>query len=119
MKLVVLITAQIENGLEIAHAWREIGAPGVTILRGYGLQSLEQKVQRRGFELPRLAATMATVLASVDPTVEMVLAVVRDDLVDLLIDKANDILGDLVAADTGIAFVIDVDRAFGVHHFGD
>ena len=43
MKLIILITSDIESGLEVANRWQDAGAPGVTIVKSVGLHSLQQK----------------------------------------------------------------------------
>jgi hypothetical protein len=39
---------------------------------------------------------------------------VDNDMVDSLVEAASKILGDLTKPDTGIMFVIDIERAIGV-----
>lgn len=118
MKLVILITAEIERGLEVAQSWQNVGAPGVTILRTHGLYSLQQEAQRH-VELPRMivsmAAALAAILDNVEERGEMILSLVEAALVDSLIDAASAVLGDLTQPDHGVLFVIDVERAIGVH----
>lgn len=117
MKLVILITAEIERGLEVAQSWQEAGAPGVTILRTHGLYSLQQEAQRN-VELPRMivsmAAALAAILDNVEERGEMILSLVDAAMVDPLIDAASAVLGDLTQPDHGVLFVIDVERAIGV-----
>lgn len=118
MKLVILITAQIENGLAVAQEWQEAGAPGVTILRSHGLYTLQGEVQRGAVELPRMISSMATAMASIIDDVEergeLVLSVVEDDQVDALIAASREVLGDLDQPNQGVLFVLDVERAIGV-----
>jgi hypothetical protein len=122
MKLVVLITAKIEDGLEIAQAWKEVGAPGVTILRSYGLHTLQRELQSGEVELPRMVvsmgAAMAAILDNLDENGEIILSLVEDDLVERLIGAANELLGDLTQPNHGILFTIPVDRAIGVRNHG-
>lgn len=118
MKLVILITGQIERGLEVAEAWQEVGAPGVTILRTYGLYTLQQEAQRGDIELPRMVLSMASAMAhiidSMEERGEMILSVVEDARVDALVDAASGVLGDLTAPGHGVLIVLPVDRAIGV-----
>ena len=123
MKLVVLITSRITNGLDVAQSWQEAGAPGVSIVRTHGLYGLQEEVRDGGVELPRMVVSMASAMAhildNVEEKGELVLSLVPEALVDTLIDKANDVLGDLTAPNNGILFVIDVERAIGVRSHGD
>ena len=118
MKLVILITAQIEHGLEVAQAWQTAGSTGVTILRTYGLYTLQQEAKRGDIELPRMivsmAAAMAHIIDSVEERGEMILSVVDDGLVDTLIQASNAVLGDLTSPGHGVLFVLPLDRAIGV-----
>lgn len=118
MKLVILITAHIERGLEVAEAWQEAGAPGVTIIRTYGLYTLQKEAERGEIELPRMVLSMASAMAhiidSLEERGEMILSVVDDTLVDALVDAASSVLGDLTAPGHGVLFVLPVDRAMGV-----
>lgn len=118
MKLAVLITARLEVGLDVAQTWQERGAPGVTIIRAHGIHSLQEEVERGEIELPRMVMSMAGAMATIIDNMErnglVVLSVVEDSQVDMLVDIANEILGDLYEPNTGILFVIDVAQAFGI-----
>lgn len=120
MKLILLITAQNEHGLEVAEAWQGAGAPGVTIIRTHGLHTLQQRVRDGTVELPRMvasmAAAMAHVLESMEEKGQMLISVVEDDLVDSLIAEVNRILGDLTEPGHGVLVVVPIDRAIGVIH---
>jgi hypothetical protein len=118
MKLVVLITAQVEDGLDIALAWQEAGAPGVTIVPSHGLHTLQRELRSGSVELPRMIASMGPAMAMILDNVEarnkMILSLVEDELVDALIAAANRVLGDLTQPNHGILFVVPIERAIGV-----
>lgn len=118
MKLVMLITAQIEKGLDVALAWQEAGATGVTILRSYGLFTLQRKIQHGDVELPRMVSSVAAALAHLLDTVEenghILISVVEPEMVDKLINAANNVLGDLTEPNNGILIVLDLERAIGI-----
>jgi nitrogen regulatory protein PII len=120
MKLVFLITAEIEHGLQIAQAWQDLGAPGVTIVRSYGLRTLQNEVERGSVELPRMTVSMASAMASIIDQVqkrgELILSVAEDELIDEMIESAQEILGNMQAADTGVLFVLPIERAVGIVH---
>jgi nitrogen regulatory protein PII len=119
MKLVVLITGHTESGLDIALAWQEAGAPGVTLVRAHGLHTLRQQLAGAA-ELPRMlvsmAAAMAHLLEEAEERTVMFLSLVDDTQVDALIAAANRVLGDLTEPDNGILFVVPIERAVGVRH---
>ena len=121
MKLVVLITAQVEAGLDIAQAWQDAGAPGVTVLRAHGLHTLQQELRSGSVELPRMivsmGAAMAAIIDNVEERGEVLLSLVEDEMVDPLIAAANETLGDLSQPNHGILFVLPIERAIGVRHY--
>ncbi len=121
MKLAILITSRLEGGLDVAQSWQERGAPGVTVLRAQGIHSLQDEVQQGNIELPRMVLSMAGAMAAIIDNMErtglIVLSVVEDEMVDMLVAAATEILGDLYKPDTGILFVLDVAKAFGVKHY--
>lgn len=118
MKLVILITGKVEDGLDIAQAWQDAGAPGVTIVPSHGLHSLQRELSSGAVELPRMVASMgaamAAILDNLEARNEIILSLVDDELVDPLIAAANAVLGDLTKPDHGILFTIPVERAIGV-----
>jgi nitrogen regulatory protein PII len=123
MKLVVLITAELEKGLDVAQAWQDAGAPGVTIVRTHGLYTLQKQTQQGEVELPRMIASMSGALAAMieqlEERGEMLLSLVDAPMVDTLIQATSSVLGDLNQPNHGILFVIDVERAIGVRKHGN
>lgn len=112
MKMVVLITAQIDRGLEVAEAWEAVGASGVTLIESYGLHNLRER--SKSLELP-LFVSMASVLRQIEQTNQTLLTVVDDDLVDDIIGAACDILGEFKDVNSGIAFVLPVESIHGMN----
>jgi hypothetical protein len=110
-KLVVLITTHVEKTLAIAEAWQKAGAPGVTLVPSHGFRTLKER--SRKLELPHFV-NLATILKQVDDTTQMLLSVVEDNLVDGLAQATRSVLRDPLTPKTGIAFVIDVERVFGM-----
>jgi hypothetical protein len=116
-KLVVLITARVEDSHRVGEAWRDAGAPGVTFIESYGLRSL-QEASKSMEVLPGLVS-MFEMLRQQDETSVIVLSLVDNEtIVDALIKAAEDILGDLMLPNNGIAFVLDVARTIGVRDHG-
>ncbi len=118
MKLVILVTAQLELGLTVAEAWDVAGAPGVTIIRSHGLHSLQQEAQRSAVELPTvigsMASAMAAILFNAEARSQLIFSVCEEGTVDVLVAAANRTLGDLTERGHGVLFVLDVERAIGV-----
>lgn len=117
-KLVVLITSRVEEGHNIGEAWQKAGAPGVTFIESYGLRRLQEI--SKSLEVLTGTFSLFEILRQEEETSLFVLSVVQDDaLVDKLLDAAQAVLGDLLLPNTGIAFVIDVERVVGVRYHGE
>ncbi len=119
MKLIILITSNIENGFDVATRWQEAGAPGVTIIKSVGLYSLQQKIASNAIEVPLHIASsmhslMAYVLREMEHTNHVLLSVVPKELVPTLLDEARAVMGDLMQPRHGVAFVVPLDEAVGV-----
>jgi hypothetical protein len=110
-KLVVLVTTHVEKTLTIAEAWQKAGAPGVTLVPSHGFRTLKERTRK--LELPHFV-NLSTILKQVDDTTHMLLSVVDDHLVDALIQATRSVLPERLTPRTGIGFVLDVDRIFGM-----
>ena len=119
MKLIILITSNIESGLEVANRWQEAGAPGVTIIKSVGLYSLQQKIKRGTMEMPlhmasSMTSVMAYMLGEMEHTNHVLLSVVPAELIPQLMEEAKAVMGDLLKPNNGVAFVVPLDDAIGV-----
>lgn len=119
MKLIILITSNAENGVEVATRWQDAGAPGVTVIKSVGLYSLQRKLQSDSIEVPlhaasSMAGVMAYVLREMENTNHVLLSVVPKELVPTLLDEARAVMGDLLEPNHGVAFVVPLDQAIGV-----
>ncbi len=119
MKLIILITSNAENGVEVATRWQNAGAPGVTVIKSVGLYSLQRKIMRDSLEVPlhiasSMTSLMAYVLREMEHTNHVLLSVVPADLVPSLLDEARAVMGDLLEPNHGVAIVVPLDEAIGV-----
>lgn len=119
MKLIILITSNIENGLEVANRWQDAGAPGVTIIKSVGLYSLQEKIKKGSMEVPlhiasSMTSMMAYMLGEMEHTNHVLLSVVPKEMIPDLLDKAREVMGDLLKPGNGVAFVVPLDEAIGV-----
>lgn len=112
MKLVILITAQVEQSLQVATAWQQAGAGGVTILQGNGLHRLHKKLEIRD-DLP-LIPSLAKLLRSNEVDTHLLVSVVDDDLAPKLSTETVAILGDLTVPGNGLIFSIDIADVLGL-----
>lgn len=119
MKLIILITSNIESGLEVANRWQEAGAPGITIIKSVGLYSLQQKIKKGTMEVPlhmasSMTSMMAYMLGEMEHTNHVLLSVVPAALIPKLLEEAKGVMGDLLEPNNGVAFVVPLDEAIGV-----
>jgi hypothetical protein len=112
LKLVILITARLERTLDIAEAWQQAGASGVTILEGYGLRRLQEQLGIRD-DIP-LMPSLATLLHQTEIGTHVLLSVVSDDLAGALYKVTVEILGDLRLPDNGFIFTLEVGNPVGL-----
>lgn len=112
MKLVILITAQAEQSLQVATAWQHAGASGVTILEGHGLYRLQKNMEIRD-DLP-LLPSLAALLHGKEVDTHLLISVVDDDLVSKLTTEATAILGDLTLPGNGLFLSLDIASVLGL-----
>lgn len=123
MKLIILITADSQRGLEVALRWQEAGAPGVTLLRSFGLYSLQSKISSDSLEVPMhigrsMISLMTYALREMEHTNHVLLSVVPKEMIPTLLDEARAVMGDLTEPNHGVAFVVPLDEAIGVQSYG-
>ncbi len=119
MKLVILITSNTENGIEVARRWQAAGAPGVTMLKSVGLYSLQQIINEQSIELPMhsgrsMNSLMAHVLRGMEHTNHVILSVMPKEQVPTMLGEARAVMGDMTQPRHGVAFVVPLDEAIGV-----
>ena len=123
MKLIILITADSQRGLEVALRWQNAGAPGVTLLRSFGLYSLQSKISSDSLEVPMhigrsMISLMTYALREMEHTNHVLLSVVPKEMIPALLDEARAVMGDLTEPNHGVAFVVPLDEAIGVQSYG-
>lgn len=112
MKLVILITAQTEQTIEIATAWQQAGATGVTILEGYGLRRLQEKMGIRD-DLP-LVPSLSSLMRGKELETHLLVSVVHDELSAILHRETETILGDLTLPGNGVILTIELASLVGL-----
>ena len=83
----------------------------MTLIDTHGLHSLRQRGKM--MELP-LIVSLASAMRQMEESNQTLLSVVPDELVDTLLKRAADILGDLNGPNSGVAFVLPVERIVGM-----
>jgi hypothetical protein len=112
VKLVILITAQTDQSLQVATAWQEAGASGVTVLEGHGLYRLQKKLEIRD-DLP-LMPSLTALLRGKEVDTHLLVSVVDDDLVSRLSTGATAVLGDLSLPGNGLFLSLDIADVLGL-----
>lgn len=112
MKLVILITAQTEQSLQVATAWQKAGASGVTILEGHGLRRLQEKFEIRS-DLP-LIPSLASLLQGKEVDTHLLVSVVDDQIAPKLSEDTVAILGDLNLPGNGLILSLDIADILGL-----
>lgn len=114
-KLVVLITARDDVAQQVGEGWQMVGAPGVTIVEGHGLQKISER-SRTGEILAGMMSLTDILRANAPSSFVLITLLENDQLSESLLSKTQEILGDLQTPQNGIFFVIDVERAVGIRY---
>ncbi len=108
--MVMLVLHDLTYFNAVMAAWRDTGAPAITILDSVGTRELEEQVARD--DLP-LMPSVRDLLQSDDAPRKSIFAIVEDAIVDPLIEATEKVMGDLSEAQKGILFVLPVTRVVG------
>jgi nitrogen regulatory protein PII len=111
MYLVVLIAEDLSKVEDVLDEWRKMGVPGVTVIEGRGVG----KATFHGCD-SIIASFEALFNANKDPN-RILMAVVRggSDRAEAVVSRAEEILGDLLQDNKGIAFWLPVSGEKGIH----
>jgi hypothetical protein len=102
----------MEQSLEVATAWQQAGATGVTILEGHGLRRLQEKNGIRD-DMP-LIPSLSALLRGRESETHVLITIVDDDLATRLYADTVAILGDLTLPGNGIILTLDVSNVLGL-----
>ncbi|MBC7869745.1 MAG: hypothetical protein H7Y09_02810 [Chitinophagaceae bacterium] len=109
MKLIILITGQTDQSLEIATRWQQAGATGVTIVEGHGLRRLQEIRD----DLP-LIPSLSALLRGQEVSTHILISAVPDNLESRLYQETEAILGDLTQPDNGLILTLDIANILGL-----
>jgi len=101
-----------EMGLidDIIEAWREAGAPAITILDSVGTREIEN--HKRRDDLP-LMPTIKDLIQEDDAPRKTMFAIVETAIVDPIVKVTEETLGDLTEKNKGILMVIELAKVVG------
>ncbi len=110
--LVMLIVNDVDDCPAILDAWEAAGALGITILSSTGLGHIRNAGLRD--DMP-LMPSLQDLFESDDVQHRTLLSVVdSQELVDKLVESAQQVIGDLDEPHTGFLFVVPVLQAYGL-----
>ena len=110
--LVVFVLDDPDRCREVLDAWEEAGAPGVTILDSSGLGRVRRADMR--YDLP-LIPSLCDLFRREESRHCTLFSVVKDQSqVDAIAEATQSVVGELDRKDTGLLFVIPVDRVYGL-----
>ena len=98
--------------MSVAQAWERAGASGVTILEGYGLRSLQDRLAIR--DDIGLIPSLSKLLSQQEVSTMLLISLVGDDQVTKLQQATAEILGDLTLPNNGIMLTLAVEDAIGL-----
>ncbi len=107
---VVLVLHDLGLLDDIIKAWREAGAPAITILDSVGTREIEE--HGRLDDLPLMPSIKDLIQADDAPRKTM-FAICENDNVDSIIQATEATLGDLTEKDKGILMVIELAKVVG------
>lgn len=111
--LVVLIVDNLDHFQPVLDAWEAEGVTGVTILESSGIGRARRAGLRRG-DYP-LMLSLRDILQSKEYHHRMLLSVVDSETkVEGLARAAEAVMGDLNQADTGLMFVVELYKVYGL-----
>ncbi len=114
--LVVMIIDDPGQCPAILQAWRDIGVKGATVFESTGMGRLMRAGLRD--DMPIIPSLSAFLGLREEPS-RAIFSVVEDQsTVDQMVDKAQEIVGDLDEPQTGILFVVPVLQAYGLKRRG-
>jgi hypothetical protein len=110
--MLVLVLDDPDKFSAIIDTWETIGVPGVTLLDSVGSRQLRRHARRD--DLP-LIPSMRSIVAGTEEHNRTLFTVLEDDaMLERAIEAAHEIVGDFMAPETGILFVVPVSRTWGV-----
>lgn len=113
MKLVILITEHTKYTMDIATAWQQMGASGVTILEGYGLHRLKKEIGMQD-DLPILASLATLLKAGRQVETHLLVSVVHDNVAKKLHHETTLMMNDLSPSLNVIILTLSIDDLSGL-----
>lgn len=111
--MILLVVDNPDQCPSVLDAWEELGVGGITILDSTGLGRLRKAGIRD--DVP-LMPSLSHLLKGREERHRTIFTVVEgEEWVDRIIEKTQEIMGDLNEANVGVLFVLPVSRVVGLH----
>jgi hypothetical protein len=110
--LVVLVLDNPDQCDDILHAWESAGANGITILESTGIG----RIRRAGIrdDIP-LMPSISDLFKNMETHHRTLFSVVETEhQTEVLVEATKTVIGDLDQPDTGLMFVVQLHKAYGV-----
>ncbi|NPV09770.1 MAG: hypothetical protein HPY83_17645 [Anaerolineae bacterium] len=112
LQMLVLVLDNEEQFPEVLRAWREAGAPGVTVLQSTGPGRLQNALRD---DLP-LMPGLRDLLSSQELHHRTLFTILPDDeAVQRVVAATHEVVGDFSRHHTGLLFTVPVGQAWGLH----
>lgn len=108
--LVLIVLHEVSELDNVMTAWREAGAPAITILDSVGTRELDEHT--RSDALP-LMPSIRDLLQADDAPRKTMFAIVEDAIVEPITKATEEILGNLSEAHKGILIVLPIAKVIG------
>lgn len=110
--LVILIIDEVDDCHCILEEWEALGVTGVTILESSGLGRLRKAGERDDLSI---MPSLREIFSGREVPHRTLLSVVdSQELVDQMVETAQNVIGDLNEPHTGFLFVVPVLQAYGL-----
>lgn len=112
--MVLFVLDELEKSADVLQAWEDAGCSGITIMETTGLGRLRRLQGGARDDFP-LLPSLRSLLRSREEQHRTFFSVVDSEaMVDTLVARTQEIVGDLAAAHRGVIFVLPVVRAIGL-----
>jgi nitrogen regulatory protein PII len=112
--MVLLIINNLEQVPDVLDTWEATKVPGITILDSTGLGAVRKATAIRD-DVPMMPS-LSDLFRSQEHHHRTIFTVVEgEEMVDMLVERTRQVLGDLDQPQNGVLFVLPVARVVGLH----
>jgi nitrogen regulatory protein PII len=112
MSMILFVLHDTEKLDDLLAAWQEAGAPGVTVLESTGVGRIRQNEALR--EDTPLMPSLEDFYPDPEEMSRTMFTILKDELVQKVVDATFKIVGDLNEPNTGVLVVLPTIAAYGL-----